>query len=159
MVLLFYLIQVFLNRPLVRLRLSAQKATDERVKLLADLIGGIRAIKAYAWEAPIMQKIARSRNIENREQLKNFCLKGFVNGFYRYTGMLFFLPIALVQIYAGEPLTPGVTYALYGVLMHTGLIVINVFNMAMQAFAEFRSFLKRLGDVLLLEEIARPTIT
>ncbi len=82
-----------------------------------------------------MDKIMRSRLAENKQQLKNFTLKGAVVGFNRYTGLLFFLPVALVQIYSGEPLTPGGTYPLYGILMYAGWMSITIFSIAMQTLA------------------------
>ncbi|CAK0840624.1 unnamed protein product [Prorocentrum cordatum] len=42
------------------------KATDERVKLISDVLTGIRVIKAYGWEKAIMDKVAACRKEELR---------------------------------------------------------------------------------------------
>lgn len=40
------------------------KYTDARVKLCAEIITGIKAIKLYAWEAPYVERIMELRDNE-----------------------------------------------------------------------------------------------
>ena len=44
------------------MRSYASKATDVRLKVINELINGIRVIKAYAWENALMKKIIITRN-------------------------------------------------------------------------------------------------
>lgn len=138
------------------MRSFASKATDVRLKIINELISGIRVIKAYAWENALMNKIIISRNEEIKRYMKLMCLKGFVLGFSRYVGILMFLPIILLKVYNEGGAVPGETYALYGLVLFIGLQSITIFTFAMQAYAEFDSFIRRLGDVLILEEFNPP---
>lgn len=38
--------------------------TDERMKLVNEMVGGIRIIKSYAWEIPFLKNLTESRNRE-----------------------------------------------------------------------------------------------
>ena len=82
-VMLFCLIPV--NRVLVgmqmKLRFETQKHVDERVKVVNELLKGIRVVKAYAWEQFMKERVAairakevsmiRSRSILNA--VSNLC--------------------------------------------------------------------------------------
>lgn len=59
----FYVLEYSSLAPLVRLRILASKSTDLRLKMVDELISGIRVIKAYAWESAIMRKIVRERGV------------------------------------------------------------------------------------------------
>ena len=88
--------------------------------------------------------------------MKMLCLKGFVMGLSRFTGMIIFIPIAMIQLFVNDGLEPGNTYATYGLVMWTGMMTVTVFSFGIQAYAEFKSFMIRLGDVLLLEDFEQP---
>jgi len=38
--------------------------TDKRVKLLQELLGGMKIIKFFAWEIPYLEKLAKYRKTE-----------------------------------------------------------------------------------------------
>jgi ATP-binding cassette subfamily C (CFTR/MRP) protein 4 len=54
---IFYL----MGRVYAKLRLAASKYTDERVKVMNEIISGIRVIKMYGWEYAFKRLIARIR--------------------------------------------------------------------------------------------------
>ncbi|KAH9413433.1 Mrp-4p [Dermatophagoides pteronyssinus] len=47
-----------------RLQMKQMKKKDERVKVINELLNGIRVIKLYAWEVPFIQKVSNIRNSE-----------------------------------------------------------------------------------------------
>jgi len=53
---------------LTRLRKAAVGITDQRVKLVNEILQGIKAVKFYAWEAPFSRKIEEKRD----EEIVNF---------------------------------------------------------------------------------------
>ena len=97
-----------------------------------------------------MNKIIVARNEEIKRYMKLTCLRGLVLGISRYVGILIFMPIVLIQVIHEGGVVAGETYALYGLVLFIGLQSITVFSFAMQAYAEFDSFIKRLGEVLIL---------
>ena len=121
MVVFFYFLQTCLNAPLVRLRSYASRATDVRLKIINELISGIRVIKAYAWENALMNKIIVARNEEIKRYMKLTCLRGLVLGISRYVGILIFMPIVLIQVIHEGGVVAGETYALYGLVLFIGL--------------------------------------
>ena len=65
----------FVLLPVISKVLSIQGAksdvcSDKRVKLLTDVIGGIRALKAYAWENVFAAHVARIRSRQSYFLLK-----------------------------------------------------------------------------------------
>jgi len=40
--------------------------TDKRAKLLQELLGGMKLIKFFAWEAPFLERVAEYRKHEMR---------------------------------------------------------------------------------------------
>ncbi|OTF77184.1 hypothetical protein BLA29_002535 [Euroglyphus maynei] len=47
-----------------RLQMKQMKKKDERVKVINELLNGIRVIKLYAWEVPFIRKVSNIRNSE-----------------------------------------------------------------------------------------------
>ncbi|GAA5990991.1 hypothetical protein JCM10908_006490 [Rhodotorula pacifica] len=56
--------QTYAMRQLFRGRQQAQVFTDERIKTISELLSGIRIVKFFAWERPILAKVATSRKRE-----------------------------------------------------------------------------------------------
>jgi hypothetical protein len=46
------------------LRVETMKWTDKRAKLLQEVLGGMKVIKFFAWEAPFLEKISVYRRRE-----------------------------------------------------------------------------------------------
>lgn len=53
-------------RLLLRFRQKTMVFTDKRVKLLQELLSGIKIIKFFAWEDPYLEKINQVRDSETR---------------------------------------------------------------------------------------------
>ena len=141
---------------MVKMRTSASKATDLRLKIINELVSGIRTIRAYAWETPLMNKIVATRNIEIKRYAKLLCLRGFILGLTRYIGLLIFLPLVLIKVLAEDGISAGEAYSLYGLVLFIGFQSIAVFTFALQSYSEFVAFMSRLGEVMRLSDYDPP---
>ena len=64
------------------------KATDKRLKLVNELINGIRTIKSYAWDTVIKGLIEKSRVIEMKRYYTNATVRSFSLGLFRNAGVI-----------------------------------------------------------------------
>ena len=60
------LIQGRIMKTLFKTRRKTMQWTDKRAKLLQELLGGMKLIKFFAWEAPFLRRIAGYRKHEMR---------------------------------------------------------------------------------------------
>jgi ABC-type bacteriocin/lantibiotic exporter with double-glycine peptidase domain len=59
-------IQGKIMRKLFQIRRKTMEWTDKRAKLLQELLGGMKLIKFFAWEAPFLERVAGYRKKEMR---------------------------------------------------------------------------------------------
>jgi uncharacterized protein (DUF697 family) len=59
-------IQGKIMRTLFQIRRKTMEWTDKRAKLLQELLGGMKLIKFFAWEAPFLERVAGYRRKEMR---------------------------------------------------------------------------------------------
>ena len=59
-------IQAKVMKKLFQIRRKTMVWTDKRAKLLQELLGGMKLIKFFAWEAPFLERVAGYRKKEMR---------------------------------------------------------------------------------------------
>lgn len=57
----FIPLQAYLGRKTSRLRLKTALLTDERVRMMNEIVQGVQVIKMYAWEKPFGRMVALAR--------------------------------------------------------------------------------------------------
>ncbi|KAJ8979913.1 hypothetical protein NQ317_005349, partial [Molorchus minor] len=134
------------------LRLKVANKTDNRVKLMNEIISGIQVIKMYAWEKPFEKIIDCVRNSE----LKNLRTSSYLRGFYS-SAMVFVerasLCITLICfVLWGNVITPDKTFSLVQFFNLLQLAMAIYYPAAITAGAETLVSIKRLQEFLLLEE-------
>ncbi|GBF89551.1 canalicular multispecific organic anion transporter [Raphidocelis subcapitata] len=99
-----------LGKLLARVRRQSIAAADARVKLVTEVITGIKAIKLYAWEEPYSERIGALREAELRA-IRRTQLLGMINMSVFSTGPVL-VSLAAFGVYAalGRPLTAAVAF-------------------------------------------------
>ncbi|KAH7710489.1 multidrug resistance-associated protein 1-like protein [Aphelenchoides avenae] len=71
-----------------RWQLQQMRLKDERLKMCSEILNGIKVIKLYAWEVPMMETIERIRKSELGMMLKSGLVTGALDAFNFSTAFL-----------------------------------------------------------------------
>ena len=74
--------QIFLGKRFKRLRAQTATATDARIRLTSEAVGGARTLKSFAWQRPFVDAIGALRAAETAIIFKAQRLKAFAAGVY-----------------------------------------------------------------------------
>ncbi|XP_017022525.1 probable multidrug resistance-associated protein lethal(2)03659 [Drosophila kikkawai] len=120
--LLFIPLQAYLGKKTSVLRLRTALRTDERVRMMNEIISGIQVIKMYAWELPFEQMVAYARKKEINAIRHVSYIRGILLSFIIFlTRVSIFLSL-VGYVLLGTFLTPEVAFlitAYYNILRTT----------------------------------------
>ncbi|XP_074483904.1 ATP-binding cassette sub-family C member 4-like [Sebastes fasciatus] len=129
--------------------------TDVRIRIMNEVVSGIRIIKMYAWEKPFSALVAEVRRKEISQILKSSSLRGLnMASFFASSKIIVFVTFT-VYVLLGNTITASsvfVTVSLYGTIK---LTVSLFFPLAIETLSETLVSIRRIEDFLLLEEIER----
>ncbi|MED6294336.1 hypothetical protein CHARACLAT_020126, partial [Characodon lateralis] len=131
--------------------------TDSRIRIMNEVVSGIRIIKMYAWEKPLSALITEVRRKEIHQILKSSYLRGLnMASFFASSKITVF---ATFTVYAllGNAITASsvfVTVSLYGTIK---LTVTLFFPLAIEKLSETVVSVHRIKNFLMLEEVERKT--
>lgn len=123
---------------------------DERLKLLNDILNGIRVLKLYGWEIPIQNMVAAIRAKEIREMQKSVFFNSFLDGSFAFGPIL----ATVVSFHGfvvldGGQMTPKIAFMTL-FLFDTVRVSINflpqLFICTVTAFVSFKRLLKFLNQ-------------
>lgn len=150
---LFIPVQIFLGKKTSKYRLKTAVRTDERVRLMNEIIAGIQVIKMYTWEKPFEQLVQRTRTLEIKQIRLTSMVRAInvsVSMFLNRTALYF---AVLAYTLAGN--TPQAYYVFVVTSFYNVLRQPLVFHIpqAISSLAETSVSVKRIEDFLLVEEI------
>ena len=94
------------------IRTNIMKTVDARVKLMNEVLTGIRVIKYYCWEKPFKGKISDIRNVELKLHTKmTYLMNSGIDMLMTLIPQL--VPLACFSLYPsveGKPLTSSVAF-------------------------------------------------
>nr|CAD7203972.1 unnamed protein product [Timema douglasi] len=150
-------VQGYLGKLTSKLRLKVALRTDERVRLMSEIISGIQVIKMYAWEKPFEKMVALARKHEIDVVKQASYLRGvYFSAMVFSERMTLFLTL-LAYVLLGNHITPEKVFSLaqfYNIMQLTMAIF---YPQAIQFAAEAKVSIKRLEDFLSLEETVAVT--
>ena len=92
-----------------KLQLEQMKCKDKRIKLMNEILGGIKVIKLYGWEPSFTEQTQEIRNNEIKVLKKSAWLNAIIS--FVWTSVPFLMGVASFTIYCymdgGQILTPS----------------------------------------------------
>ncbi|XP_017758049.1 PREDICTED: multidrug resistance-associated protein 4-like [Eufriesea mexicana] len=145
-------LQGYMGKWISKLRLKIAIRTDERVRLMSEIIGGIQVIKMYTWEKPFEKLISLIRSHEIDVVTLTSYLRGFTLATFVFTERttLFFTIMAYVLL--GNHISADKVFSMAQYFNILQLTMAILYPMAVSAVAEASVSIKRLENFLLLKE-------
>ncbi|CAG8664846.1 5084_t:CDS:10, partial [Acaulospora morrowiae] len=147
-------VNAFVASKMRSLQKQQMKNKDMRIKLMNEILNGIKVIKLYAWESAFMKKIFHVRNDLELETLKKL---GYLASMQSFTWastpfLVSFATFAVYAMVANQPLTSEVVFVsltLFNLLQFPLTIFPNVITSMLEASVA----LQRVQDFLKADEL------
>ena len=151
-------IVMYFGRKTMKIRLKANKVGDTRVKMIQNLIEGIKIMKLYAWELPFLKSIFAVRE-------KEIGILSSASKNNAFMGMLTTSGIGLAifgslctQIAIGNDLNAADVFMAISVFYITQVNVVMISTVGVNTTFAYITIMKRVGQFLMLKD-HRPNTT
>jgi len=147
-----------MSRLTSKLRLQTALRTDQRVRMMNEIISGIQVIKMYTWEKPFGRLIERLRRSEMSSIRKVNYIRGTLLSFEITLGRIAIFVSLLGFVLMGGELTAERAFsvtAFYNILRRT---VTKFFPSGMSQFAEMLVTLRRIKAFMMRDETGVPEL-
>lgn len=145
---LFIPLQGVFAKMFGKIRRSASKLRDERIKMLSDMFSGFLVIKLYGWEKPFIKRIQELRSLELNFIKKANHLKASNDAIFFSSSIIICLVAFVTYIYIGNVLTPQKVFVTLVLLQSVRLDMTLFFPRAIQCLAESLVSIRRIQDFL-----------
>lgn len=152
-------IQSYTGKLSSKFRLQTAIKTDERVRLMDEIISGVQVIKMYAWEKPFCALVELARKLELRVVRKSSYIRGIYMTFNIFTTRLALYCTLISMIVFRNELTAEKVFvfsAYFNILAHT---MSGMFVRGFAELAECHVAVRRLQYFLMYEESRSNSIT
>nr|CAI5864659.1 unnamed protein product [Callosobruchus analis] len=150
---MFIPIQFYFGKQVSKLRLKTALRTDERVRLMNEIISGIQVIKMYAWEKPFAKLVHTARRFEINLIRKTSFMRGVLVSFIMFSTRLCIFVSILYYVLAGnQDITAEKVFVLtsfYNILRQTMTVF---FPQGISQVAEAKVSIRRLNQFMLYDE-------
>ncbi|KAJ8929219.1 hypothetical protein NQ314_018098 [Rhamnusium bicolor] len=151
--LLFIPFQMYMGKKTSQYRLRTALRTDERVRLMSEIITGIQVIKMYTWEKPFAKLVEISRRKEIQQIQATSIIRAMVMSFNLFLNRAAIYICILTYVLTGNTLNATYAYTItsfYGVLRN---VVTKAFPKAVTQIAETSVSVNRIKKFLLYDEM------
>ncbi|XP_066143639.1 probable multidrug resistance-associated protein lethal(2)03659 isoform X2 [Euwallacea fornicatus] len=145
--------QMYMGKKTSIYRLATAIKTDERIRLMNEIISGIQVIKMYTWEKPFAKLVEMARRREMDQIRKISVIRGIMMSFNLFLNNTAIYLCVLVYVLTGHVLNAQYVYILqsfYGILK---ISVTMFFPMGITNFAEANISVKRIQTFLSYSEV------
>ncbi|CAO1302137.1 unnamed protein product [Diamesa tonsa] len=150
--------QFYLGKKTSQLRLKTALRTDERVRLMNEIIQGIQVIKMYAWEKPFAKMVSLTRKKEIKVIRYVSWIRGILLSFIIFTTRVSVFISLVAYALLGNIVTAQqafVIVAYYNILRQTMTVF---FPQSIGMFAETLVSVKRLEKYMLYDELEKDAL-
>ncbi|XP_029164697.1 probable multidrug resistance-associated protein lethal(2)03659 [Nylanderia fulva] len=142
-----------------KFRVQTAIKTDERVRLMDEIISGIQVIKMYAWEKPFCAMVELVRKLEIRVITKTSYIRGIYITFNLFTTRMALYCTLITMLMLGNDLTADkvfVASSYFNILAQT---MSGMFVRGIAELAEYMVSVRRLQSFLMNEEFQGTNIS
>lgn len=133
-------------------RKATAMKTDERVRLMDEILSGIQVIKMYAWEKPFAKLIRFARKAELKIITKSSYVRGLYMTFNLFTTRLSLFATLLTVALMDQPITASKVFVIMSYLNIVSQTMSQMFVRGISEVAELIVAIKRLEEFMLNEE-------
>ncbi|KAK4289504.1 hypothetical protein Pmani_037528 [Petrolisthes manimaculis] len=151
--LLFYPFQYCLSRMLGYLRCQTVRVTDDRVRMMNELLVCVKLIKMYAWEKSFASTISEIRSRERHLLEKTAGIQSISFALAPTVPVISAIVTFLAHIGAGYNLTTAQALCVVAYFLGQGRASLNLLRFSNRAFVEGGASFTRIKSILVMEEV------
>ncbi|XP_022093427.1 multidrug resistance-associated protein 4-like [Acanthaster planci] len=148
-------IQVYMGKLFSRLRSKTALLSDARLRIMNEVISGMRVIKIYAWEQSFGKIVAESRGKEIRKILQSSYLRALIFALLFEGTLLTTFVTFVVYASLGNPVTPSKVFPVISLFYSARICLSLFFPFAVMNGAEGLVSIRRIQKFLLMEELKK----
>lgn len=150
--LLFLLYQIQMSKWFSRFRTRTAIVTDQRVKLMSELISSISVVKVYCWERLFGSRIEEIRANEIHHLRDTYILRGVNSALFFIATRLMVFTSYIIHVLTGHTLNSYITFVTLSLYDSIKIPVTGFIPASLSAGAEADAGIKRIVALLLMEE-------
>ncbi|CAG9854513.1 unnamed protein product [Phyllotreta striolata] len=151
-------LQAYIGRLSAKYRRKTALKTDERIRLMDEVITGIQVIKMYAWEKPFAKLIALARKAEINIIKRGQYVRGIFMAFNMFNNRFALFATLATMVFQEQAITASRVYvymSYYQILANT---LAGSFVNSITQYAELMVSINRMQDFLESEEHQQPRL-
>lgn len=146
-------VQTICGKLFSKFRSKTAVLTDSRIRIMNEVVSGIRIIKMYAWEKPFAALVSDVRRKEISKVMNSSYLRGLnMSSFYCASKIIVFITFA-IYVCLGNPISASRVFKTVSLYNAVRLTVTLFFPNAIEKLFESRVSIRRIQEFLLLDEI------
>ncbi|KAF5303189.1 hypothetical protein FQA39_LY10102 [Lamprigera yunnana] len=150
--LLFVPLQIYIGKKISKIRLEIAMRTDERVRLLNEILNGIQVIKMYTWEKPFARLISHARRLEVNSIRTRFFLVAIMLSLEIFVTRTSIFISFIIFVLLDNKLTAEIAFGVTAVYDIIKTSLTSLFPLSIMSCAEVHISICRMQSFLLSEE-------
>ena len=134
------------------LRFKYSACNDERLKLVNDMVVGIRTLKSYGWEEQYLKKITGVRQVQKKWNFIIVALQTLGYNLFQNLALIAVFLIFLYEWSQGNEIDVSKGVSTLAIIFYLFVAVNQLSFIAIFQIANFFAILQRIGSVMKLEE-------
>lgn len=153
--LLFIPFQIYVAKLTSKFRLKTALRTDERVRLMNEIIAGVQVIKMYTWEKPFAKlvEIVRKREVTAIGHMSN--IRAIMMSCTMTLSRIAIFLCVLTYVFTGNTLTASYAFTITSFYSFLRQTVTMFFPQAITQFAETRVSVTRIQKFMMYPELIK----